>query len=537
MINLLTDAWIPVRKQAGTSEFIAPWQIPDPLQHYSGLVAPRPDFNGALIQFLIGLVQTAAPPDDKYAWLDAYDQPPSPEMLRERFLSLENAFELGGTNARFMQDLTLTDGEAKPISALLIEAPGGNTLKNNQDHFIKRDTVSGMCPRCAATALYTLQTNAPSGGVGHRVSLRGGGPLTTLVMGETLWQTVWLNVLPREVFDQKIVNENNRAQSDIFPWLASTHTSENGQTVTPADVHPAQMFWAMPRRIRLDLDHVQSGACGICGERSESLVTRYLTKNYGISYTGWEHTLTPHTRDTEGVALPRHGQPGCVTYRHWLGLVQKGEDDKHKREPALVVHYFTEHLFRDLRKQAPMRLWAFGYDTDNMKAVCWYDSTMPLYPITPEQRGNWEVITESLISATDFAANNLKRCVKNALFGKIKEVGKTGAVKWEIRNDSAKKDASLFENLNDGFWQALEGDFYSTLKLLAEHIERDRKRIELLREWHRLVCNMATQQFDATVYSGAFEEDDPKRIAVARRELKRWNQGNRMQREILRLPE
>nr|WP_231886596.1 type I-E CRISPR-associated protein Cse1/CasA [Methylomonas methanica] len=59
-----------------------------------------------------------------------------------------------------------------------------------------------LCPSCAATALFTLQTNAPSGGVGHRVGLRGGGPLTTLVLPKasqtTLWQKLWLNVFNQE---------------------------------------------------------------------------------------------------------------------------------------------------------------------------------------------------------------------------------------------------------------------------------------------------------------------------------------------------
>ena len=27
-------------------------------------------------------------------------------------------------------------------------------------------------------------------------SIRGGGPLTTLILGETFWHTLWLNVTP-----------------------------------------------------------------------------------------------------------------------------------------------------------------------------------------------------------------------------------------------------------------------------------------------------------------------------------------------------
>ncbi|MDE9520027.1 type I-E CRISPR-associated protein Cse1/CasA, partial [Xenorhabdus bovienii] len=85
------------------------------------------------------------------------------------------------------------------ISGLLIEAPGANTLKLNTDHFIKRGQCEVVSPEMAAIALFTLQINAPAGGVGHRVGLRGGGPLTILVQPQTLdtplWHKLWLNIV------------------------------------------------------------------------------------------------------------------------------------------------------------------------------------------------------------------------------------------------------------------------------------------------------------------------------------------------------
>src|SRR5690606_10811453 len=103
----------------------------------------------------------------------------------------------------FLQDFTVLDDEPKELAALLIDAPGGKTLKDNLDHFVKGGTLAGACASCTASALFTLQTNAPSGGVGHRVGLRGGGPLTSLLLPEnvhaSLWQKLWLNVLTEEL--------------------------------------------------------------------------------------------------------------------------------------------------------------------------------------------------------------------------------------------------------------------------------------------------------------------------------------------------
>ena len=55
-----------------------------------------------------------------------------------------------------MQDLDLraADGDALGIGALLIEAPGENTIRNNSHHFIKRGQVNQICPYCAALAVH-----------------------------------------------------------------------------------------------------------------------------------------------------------------------------------------------------------------------------------------------------------------------------------------------------------------------------------------------------------------------------------------------
>jgi CRISPR system Cascade subunit CasA len=186
-MNLIHQPWIPVLRQSGSRLLIAPWQLTeahanDPIV---ALDSSRPDFNGALIQFLIGLVQTAAAPEDKYEWQDWFREPPAPEALRERFDSIAHAFELLGDGTRFMQDYDLQGGEERDIAGLLIDAPGANALRNNTDHFVKRGRVRGLCLTCSAVALFTLQTNAPGGGRGYRTSLRGGGPLTTLVLPDS----------------------------------------------------------------------------------------------------------------------------------------------------------------------------------------------------------------------------------------------------------------------------------------------------------------------------------------------------------------
>jgi CRISPR system Cascade subunit CasA len=140
---LLETPWISVQRESGLSIF-TPWQITESADPILKLAAPRPDFNGALLQFLIGLLQTACPPEDGDAWADWLEEPPASEILRDKFQPLAAAFELDGAAPRFMQDLQELKGDIKPISNLLIDAPGAQTLRQNADHFIKRSGIDSL---------------------------------------------------------------------------------------------------------------------------------------------------------------------------------------------------------------------------------------------------------------------------------------------------------------------------------------------------------------------------------------------------------
>ena len=131
MYNLLHERWIPVKRKNGENPvYISPSQITDGLatNPIIALAAPRPDFNGALIQFLIGLIQTTSPPADESEWQKKFRSPPSPDELKVAFERYADAFNLDGDGPRFMQDLDLTEteGEQNKIDHLLMEMPGSD---------------------------------------------------------------------------------------------------------------------------------------------------------------------------------------------------------------------------------------------------------------------------------------------------------------------------------------------------------------------------------------------------------------------------
>lgn len=469
------------------------------------------------MQFLIGLLQTAAPPPDHNSWVDWLEQPPSVDDLKERFSHYAAAFELNGEGARFMQDSDPLNGEPKPISALLIDAPGGKSLKDNTDHFVKRNEVNGVCQSCTAAALFTLQTNAPGGGVGHRTSLRGGGPLTTLVMldphgsrlKDTLWRNLWLNVLNLQAVSGLTGNYEKSADNDIFPWLAHTRTSESkcGCETTPQDVHPLQMFWGMPRRIQIDWKEAKSGECDLCGEARDLLVTRYITTNYGVNYAGaWQHPLSPHYIEAKtGEPMPTHAQPGGLGYRHWLGWVEGTEVMK----PARVVSLFREDTGRRLRDEQ-LRVWAFGYDMDNMKPRCWHETTFPLFVIPDNAvRGEFAIRVQSMVDAATQVASFVQTCVKDA---------------WFKRPGDARGDTGF---LKEAFFQHTESAFYAMFVPLKTAIEQ-RDDSLVLSDWHSLLAREARALFDYWAARGDIAISNPRRIAMAHQKLHKLVNGRKL---------
>ncbi len=501
-MNLIEQPWLPVRRRNGEHSWISPWQITEMDNPVVELVAPRADFQGALYQWLLGLLQTTVMPEDAEHWETLYDEPPSPATLQQAFAPLSPAMVLHNPDGpAFLQDFDLADGEIKPIAGLLIEAPGAKTIKDNLDHFIKRDTVTGLCHSCTATALFTLQANAPSGGSGHRVSLRGGGPLTTLICpldnDATLWQKLWLNVLEHPRY-----RTDNPISARVLPWMGPTRTSDKtGRETGPEDAHPLQMFWGMPRRIRL-LPATTQGCCSLCGAEDQPLVEQYRTRNYGTNYSdGWRHPLTPYRDDPKKLkpSFSLKAQPGGLGYRHWIGLALASATNGDS--PAAVVTLFNESRVKSLlgfgERRQRARLWCFGFDMDNMKARCWYDHQFPLFSCTPAHR-EWLLDRCSLLmEVAQLALSTLRSHVREA---------------WANRPKDLKGDTSY---IDDEFWQLTQQRFFSCVQQLSQQVKVD-DIAPLMNDWLRHVQHSQQQCFDRWTLESAPQDLPLKRIINAR---------------------
>jgi CRISPR system Cascade subunit CasA len=561
--NLIHEKWIPVRRQGGTQERIAPWEITDhlPSNPIIALDPPRPDFNGVLIQFLIGLLQTTMAPENDRAWRKALTQPPEPGQLKEIFESAAFAFDLDGNGARFMQEVELREGKLHPISYLLIDAPTEKPQEDNTDHFVKRGLfqreglLPGMCFPCASAALFTLQLFGPQGGAGKFVGLRGGGPISTLIAGGTLWETIWLNVLLKEQLQAlgKATTPSTVFDQNIFPWLKPDSLIEGitGKGVYLADVHPLHMYWAMPRRVLLECEE-KTGVCVLCDKQAKSVVTHYRDSTSGIHYKDpWRHPLTPYYRNKSDMVLPQHGQSNGITYRHWLGWVQA--DTSSGKEPARVVLEFSRRQqwseLHEVLRSGP-RLWGFGYDMAKMNARAWCEGIMPLIKVADDNRPVYDSTVAGLIRVADWINENAQIALKRVW--QAKPIVNGRRIEWkfiDIKNlpkDEAKARervlntvgrSKAFQGASSRFWQDTEADFYLMLEQLRDALTQKLDLTPIKRRWLLRLARAGESIFDDLAEATMSGAADPKRIVLARLAMRYANSENNVfVRKLLELP-
>lgn len=507
-MNLLTTAWLSVRRRSGFREEVEFARLafdPADLDPVVAIDFARPDWSAAVTEWAIGMVTLMFAPDDTEDWVVGWHQPPLIDIWREQCARFAPAYELYGHGARAFQDSDpLADADAKPIAQLLIDQPGDNTIKENKDLFVKRDSVHSLSLAETAAALITLQTYAPSGGVGHRTSMRGGGPLTTLInplysmaadQPIGLWHYLWANVLEKtdrfRLPDQTI--QPGPEWGRLFPWLMPTETKN---PIGSDDIHPLACFFAMPRRIRLD------------DADNEGRVTLYRTQNYGNNYVNIRNPLSPHRKDPKSlVEIPLHPNPGYGHYKDWLDFTSR--DGFTGADP---VRTWTGRV-RALRSNADVitSLDVFGYDMDNMKARHWLGCSAKLF----QTSGDVGVLYDQIKLQTD-AAREACKCLAYAV--KLVRKGQVDANGKPTLPD--KVSADLANDAIDLFWRRTEAFFVHLVASDAQTPSDDQRRSSR-QQWYDHLGNETRKIFHLCVDEEAAFAVNPKLYVAAASGLSR----------------
>ena len=361
-MNLITDKWIPVILKGSSRKIISPDEIVDP--NILEIDFTREDLNLSALSFFISLIQTSLSPQNERGWEKLKTM--TSDVLKSKLMKYKDKFDLFGKKIRFMQDMGLGSRlkTALQIQSLFQNFPGEKTIKEGRAFFIKEIAEKGICPACAAMALYYSNTNGGMIGGGHYSSIRGGAsrPLNTLIMGKNLWETVLFNVVPTSI-------KNN--DKLLFPW------EENKQReLKDTDVHPYFFLWEMPLREYLKDPEIE-GECDICG-RQGPLVTNYIRESHGYKYNGcfdlkkkeYYYSGTEHPFSPFNTKIKKY--VGASHDRNSLSSRVRFQIGSKEIIPAKVVsHYLTN-------RTGAIELLLTGYSADQAKVLLWVSEKIPL---------------------------------------------------------------------------------------------------------------------------------------------------------------
>lgn len=520
-MNLINEAWLPVIRARGKDK-IAPWQIVERDDPVIELNAPRPDFQGALYQFLIGLLQTCCAPADHDEWLKYWGEPPDEEVMKCRFMAVSYAFNIDSADGpNFMQDFEDFEGEDLPIEDLIGGGISDNARDKNKDLFVKRNHVRKISPYCASLALFNLQTTGVLAWGQHRIGMRGNGPLTTLVMPSRepshLWKKLWLNVLTREEFVSVPGNRDRQQKEHIFPWMAEMRKSPNKEITSPEHGNPLQVYWPMPRRIRLNIEN-SNAVCDICGENTESFVRSYKRIKDGVYYKdGWKHPLTPYVRkDQQSFPRAVTGSKLSFDYKDWSPLTINGYVDDMECSRSQIVSVFQVERSRDIRDIG--RLWCFAYDADSAKVIRWYEAIFPFLGTDLAASENIRAWVNDMIEAAKCNFFALKQALIRAWFNpKMDRIGKES---WSHvvnkKGDTSQGHLSTLGFVEENFWKETEAFFYQMLSEVMGVADHRDRPLHIYKKWIEYISAYSIRTFESEAFSFSTEDRTIKRIVSAK---------------------
>jgi hypothetical protein len=540
-MNLLFDKWIPV---LGAKEPIAPWEITDNGCEIKGVKSVRPDFDAALLCFLIGVYQFAYFEPNEGKWAERFFSPPLPDEIKTRFkeLEIETAFEFFGENSRFMQEPVNSfpkDGIQIGITQLLLDYPQRKKITDGEDLLIKHEIGRKMCLSCCAAALYLMQSfTAYGGGKGcYRCSLHVGAPITTFLIGSNLWETVWLNVLSAEKAPIKTPPQYVD-KSDVFPWTKESLSKWVGEG-KPGRYYMADsaedffhVYWGMPRRLRVG--DFEKGTCFLCGKQGQTVSDLRIT-TFGISYEEyWPHPVVPKqvfrkSEETESEAEEVESETISAehiqeknksligqnvrnyTYLEWLGLALAdwGNDKIFVRPASIVSAYIGSRAdeinsavsFSNKTNTQNVSLWVAGYDFDTKKQRCndFINSKVPIVAVRSE------IDTENAHELFELAARGIANDARLVLYGLHKQLRDIAGM--ELSDKKVKqlaKDDAVYRSTRE-FTSLTEARFFSLIKAAAANpieygCDWDNHEARCGADgWRKYLAKQAVRLFDSIV--------------------------------------
>jgi len=249
--------------------------------------------------------------------------------------SYKNWFELEHSEHPFMQIRGVKAKDTTPMDKLMT----GLTGATNSCFVNEAGQADQLCGGCAAIALFNQAANSPSFGGGFKASLRGGAPITTLIQGRHLRETVWLNILSSLQLEESIPSYKDNLQQPPT-WVLHIKEKSN---IPGASIGLLRGLLWQPAHLELCPPNLK-GRCGCCGREQVTVYKCFLKEKFKYTVDGlWPHPHSPRILAFKKGAAEEKFASFTTTAPTWTRLasfvVQKqvNESQKEGHQPSAVV--------------------------------------------------------------------------------------------------------------------------------------------------------------------------------------------------------
>lgn len=108
-MDLTREKWLPVIFSSGEKKKISLLDLLD--NQIQDIAYPRPDFQGAAWQMLIGILQCTVAPEDKEEWGDIWNEGIESEQWEKALKTISPALQFGEQKPSFLQSFDPLDSE------------------------------------------------------------------------------------------------------------------------------------------------------------------------------------------------------------------------------------------------------------------------------------------------------------------------------------------------------------------------------------------------------------------------------------------
>lgn len=489
--NLIDEAWIPAVTASGDVEWVQPHEIvrDDLVDVYRFF----PESYLGYLHFLIGLVQTYYPPRTgqrkaKINWEARLDCPPSKEDLRSKFLGADHvehhreAFDLLGDGPRYMQHPIDPDPEYEMGRTELYQSEWMDETYGLEFGTQHIDESCTFHPAVLAPLLTTHQAYNRYGGSGKNPSNKR---WASILHGDTLWDTVWLNVVQRSKIEGgKTTNYRSNGRV-TFPWMHSNLMEKIVQSggedylisIGPTNqtpLTPESTYWLTPRHMWIDKD------CSRVYQRSTSGGNCFKEKNL-------KHPLTPFNLSDK----KDHHTPLASTVSSRSSWLLK----KHQAPKAEnIKRWDSECRGKPYIREAASRIQYVGILTDSYSGIDQYfDVSVPAQPSYAPNMGE-----EECDDIDDIAKDieNLLSAVEDILCETYIECIRMSHVETRKLKPKIRSKIPLYREL--------EYDIISTLQRINERIKKGHhfdQSCQEMRDFYDAIIRASKHLLD-DLYSG-----------------------------------